>query len=371
MRAGLEAAGWNIAFANDIDPAKYRQYAAQFPDAHEHYLVTDVHELARELEAGTRKLPEFELATASFPCTDLSIAGARRGLKAGQSSAFWGFVRALQALQARRPAVVLLENVVGFLTSHEGRDFRDAMIALNMLGYRVDPLIMDARCFVPQSRPRLFVVGIHAQGEPTCPVANIGPLRPAALVEFIRENPGIEWGLRDLPAPPQSSAMRLADILDDLAENAPEWWSEERTKYLYNQLSDRHRAIADKMIARRVWSYGTLFRRVRQQADGTKRSMAELRVDGLAGCLRTPKGGSGRQILLKAGYGRYMARLLTPRECARLMGADDFRLSGGVNEALFAFGDAVCVPVVRWIAENYLNQLPLQTEQAARRAVGT
>ena len=73
--------------------------------------------------------------------------------------------------------------------------------------------------------------------------------------------------------------------------------------------------------------------------------------------MRTPRGGSGRQILFKAGKGRYYARLLTPRECARLMGADDFRLTVPLNQALFGFGDAVCVPVISWIAKNYLNPL--------------
>ena len=83
--------------------------------------------------------------------------------------------------------------------------------------------------------------------------------------------------------------------------------------------------------------------------------MAELRTDGLAGCLRTPRGGSGRQILFKAGSGRYFIRLITPREAARLMGTDDFKITAPLNQALFGFGDAVCVPVVAWIAEYYLN----------------
>ena len=83
--------------------------------------------------------------------------------------------------------------------------------------------------------------------------------------------------------------------------------------------------------------------------------MAEIRFDGIAGCLRTPKGGSARQILLEVGKGEINIRLLSPRECARLMGADDFTLSGTANEALFGFGDAVCVPVVTWIADHYLN----------------
>src|SRR2546425_13020412 len=98
-------------------------------------------------------------------------------------------------------------------------------------------------------------------------------------------------------------------------------------------------------------------------------SMAELRIDGIAGCLRTPRGGSGRQILFKAGKGQYFARLLTPTECARLMGADDYRISGSLNQALFGFGDAVCVPVIEWIAENYLN--PVVNELLHRRVLRT
>ena len=63
---------------------------------------------------------------------------------------------------------------------------------------------------------------------------------------------------------------------------------------------------------------------------------------------------------MRAGKGRFAVRLLTARECARLMGADDFRINVPLNQALFGFGDAVCVPAVKWIADNYLT--PLATE---------
>jgi DNA (cytosine-5)-methyltransferase 1 len=83
--------------------------------------------------------------------------------------------------------------------------------------------------------------------------------------------------------------------------------------------------------------------------------MAELRSDGIAGCLRTPRGGSGRQILFKAGFGKHAVRLLSARECARLQGVpDDYQINVSLNQALFGFGDAVCVPAVQWIVENYL-----------------
>ncbi|MCC6284725.1 MAG: DNA (cytosine-5-)-methyltransferase [Phycisphaerales bacterium] len=349
VRMGLEARGWNLAYANDLDPEKRAMYEAHFGDADEHFELGDVHRVDGSA------LPDVELATASFPCTDLSLAGARLGFKGEHSSAFWGFISALRGMGPRRPLLVMLENVVGFLTSHEGSDFQSAMEALNELGYSVDAFILDARWFVPQSRPRLFVVGSMIPDADALESAPESRIRPKLLSRFVASHSGIRWQLRSLPDPPKQSERLLADILENLPDNAPAWWSGVRANYLYNQFSDRHRTTADAMIAKRRWSYATVFRRVRMQANGEKRSMGELRTDGIAGCLRTPKGGSGRQILFKAGYGRFAARLLTPRECARLMGADEFIIGVPANQAYFGFGDAVCVPAISWIAEHYLN----------------
>lgn len=345
MRLGLERAGWSAAFANDIDEDKWTMYRDHFGTDGE-FVLGDIHQLSAE------QIPEVDLATASFPCNDLSLAGARKGLAGAQSSAFWGFVELLTKLGRRRPPLVLLENVTGFLTSHNGDDFRDALVALNRLGYAVDAFIIDAARFVPQSRQRLFVVGIrsgnHAEMKET-PAFFQSQVRPAALADFILWNPEINWSLRPLPALP-SLGLRLDDIIEELSPNSQMWWSRERCSYLLSQMSPRHRAQAEAMIAGSRTTYGTVFRRVRNG-----RSMAELRVDGVAGCLRTPRGGSGRQILFVAGRGRFAVRLLSPRECARLMGADDFVIKASLNQALFGFGDAVCVPVIEWIANHYLN----------------
>ena len=198
------------------------------------------------------------------------------------------------------------------------------------------------------------MVGIMEDGTGSEPVFDReslrdSKLRPRKLTEFIDTHPDIRWNLRDLPRP-ESRDVTLKDILDDLPDDAEEWWSRERSEYLLNQMSTRHRQVAEDMISGSTWSYGTVFRRIRN-----KRSMAELRTDGVAGCLRTPRGGSGRQILFKAGKGHYFARLLIPRECARLMGADDYHIEAPLNQALFGFGDAVCVPVIEWITKYYLN----------------
>ena len=183
-------------------------------------------------------------------------------------------------------------------------------------------------------------------------------IRPRALASFILMHPDIDWQVRELPSLPNRS-KNLEDLLEDLPLNHQMWWSRQRCDYILGQMSSKHTAQANEMIRGNGVRYGTIFRRVR---DG--KSMAELRVDGIAGCLRTPRGGSGRQILFVAGKGRFSVRLLTPRECARLMGADEFVLKVSLNQALFGFGDAVCVQVIEWIGKNYLN--PVWEENYAK-----
>jgi len=249
--------------------------------------------------------------------------------------------------------------VPGFLTSHGGSDFHQALQALNKLGYDVDAFIIDAAHFVPQSRSRLFVIGTFSGNdcasinEALCEVDETD-LRPKALVQFISVNRDIRWKIRSLPRPPKSR-KRISGILEKLPDSSSEWWSKERAEYLFSQMSLKHQNIAKKMMAEDRWSYGTVFRRMRNG-----KSMAELRIDGITGCLRTPRGGSAKQILFKAGKGEYFVRHLTPRECARLMGADDYRIEVDTNQALFGFGDAVCVPVIDWIAKYYLNPVLIE-----------
>ncbi|OGV42744.1 MAG: DNA (cytosine-5-)-methyltransferase [Lentisphaerae bacterium GWF2_57_35] len=350
MRMGLEKVGWSLKFANDISQDKYKMYRTHFKDEPDHFVVEDIHKLRGD------RIPSVALATASFPCTDLSLAGMRKGLSGKESSAFWGVIRILEEMKDRKPPVVLLENVVGFLTSHGGKDFQAAMLALNRLGYSVDALIVDAERFVPQSRVRLFVIGSilpgikrSGIGDPTAFYES--PVRPAALASFIHDHPEIAWNLRAVNTPP-TRRNTLSDLLEELPEDSAFWWSAKRTQYLLSQLSEKHAKTLAEMTAKSAWTYGTVFRRIRNE-----KSMAELRVDGIAGCLRTPKGGSARQIVVKAGYGQTFARLLTPRECARLMGADDYAIEASLHHALFGFGDAVCVPVASWIAENYIDPL--------------
>lgn len=350
IRIGLENAGWKVCFSNDIDPVKAKLYKANYEDKQDKFCLSDIHKLSPE------DIPSVTLATASFPCTDLSLAGRRVGLHGSQSSAYWGFIKILEDLDSRRPPIILIENVVGFLSSNNGSDLREALKALNDLGYFIDIFIINASHFVPQSRLRLFIVAKQRDLFPQIwrkllLDSSENEFRPKQLIGFIKNNQELNWDLMALPKLP-TRKISLSELVDDLEDDAKEWWPSNRVQNLLDQTFERHKKVINDGIKKEYYTYLTAFRRIREG-----KSMAEIRSDGIAGCLRTPKGGSAKQILLKVGKGKLMIRYLSPTEYAKLMGAEGFKISGSTTEALFGFGDAVCVPVITWIAQNYLNPL--------------
>lgn len=339
-RMGLERAGFRVVFANDIDPKKLQMHEGHWgPDPSYH--LGDVF----ELEAST--LPDAELAWASFPCVDLSLAGNRAGLNGKSSGAYWGFYRLLESFEtANRPSMVVLENVAGMLTSRGGADLRVILDGLNNLGYAVDVLSIDAARFVPQSRPRLFVVAATSPGTlPNLPVY-ADATRSEAVLRFRAANPDVRWGtLQTEPVPARFNQFR--DVAERFPDNSDIWWDSEATDKLVGQMSARHRQAVESLAARPEINFGTVYRRVRSSG-----CMAEVRLDGVAGCLRTPRGGSSRQFVVELGFGRIRARHMTAVEYGRLQGAGDFRIRVPFNQALYGFGDAVAVPVVEWLGRQ-------------------
>ncbi|MEC4818258.1 MAG: DNA (cytosine-5-)-methyltransferase [Scytonema sp. PMC 1069.18] len=351
---GLMNQEWLVKYALDYSDEKRLLYEGHFGIGHYH--CKDIRKIS-----GT-EVPKVTLAHASFPCANISVAGSRSGLHSGESSTFWDFVRVLGEMEKLQeiglPPFILIENVEGLLTSGHGEDLILALKALNNLGYTVDLLAIDAAHFVPQSRVRLFIIGnlfglSQTRDELSHIMNKSNGARPQKVKNFIVSNLTIKWSLRSLPDLPQRT-INLADIVDETEK----WWVKERTEYLFNQMFERHQAQIRFMMQNEYWSYGTVFRRMRVRS-GIKQSTAELRTDGIAGCLRTPKGGSARQIIVRAGFGCFDARLINACESARLMGASEYLIPQNIslNNILFGFGDAVCVPVIEWIAANYLNPL--------------
>lgn len=344
-RVGL-GDGWTCAFANDFDPVKAATYRANFPDGEGHFHLGDVFALTGDA------LPAADVAWASSPCQDFSLAGARAGLAGGKSSAFFGFWTLMRSMAAegRAPSVIVIENVVGLLTSHHGDDFTALCGALGEEGYRFGALEIDASAFVPQSRPRVFVIAtrLPVDGLEGASAFHTRAVREAAarLPEDLRAR----WVWWSVSSPPARNTD-LAAVLEPDPEVA--WNSSERTEKLLTLMAPAHRQAVEARVKAGGRSVGAVFRRMR---GGQQR--AEVRFDGLAGCLRTPRGGSSRQTLLVIDDGVIRSRLVTPREGARLMGLpDSYRLPASQTAGLQVIGDGVAVPVVRWLTERLLEPL--------------
>ncbi|MGO9649596.1 MAG: DNA cytosine methyltransferase [Terriglobales bacterium] len=368
---GLRPHGWRCIYANDIEVKKQRMYRACFSEA-DYYHVEDIWKTNRIV--GRIPTEVADLVSASFPCIDLSLAGNLKGLDGEHSGTFYGLLKVLRSLRrdGRLPRAILVENVTGFLSSHKGKFFRIALRELAKLGYFLDAFVLDAKHFVPQSRPRLFIVGVHgalpsAEGVQVVPATASSAfwapqsdtlLRPERLVEALAGTPlATGWLPLHLPTPP-AVKHTLRQLID--TGQSEQWWDERLVRKHLAEMHLRHRAKVEELKGGKSPIIGTIYRRVR---DG--RSRSEIRLDGIAGCLRTPRGGSSKQIVFVAGNGKVRMRWMTPREYARLQGCPDFPIQVDRNEALLGFGDAVCVPVISWIAKNVLTQLfPSKTQLA-------
>jgi len=366
-RIGL-GPGWTCLFANDFDPGKAASYRAYFGPSRELH-VGDVGRLH------TCDLPgHADLAWASFPCQDLSLAGNHAGLKGTRSGAFWPFWRLMQGLrlEGRAPRIIVLENVRGSITSHQGRDLAAICEALAQEGCRYAPFVADAHLFVPQSRPRLFIVAFGPGTTPAPGLTGDGPTPPftpnafAAAYDRLSPQARAAW-LWLTPPAPQARPGQLADLMED-EPHGVRWHTPFETKRILDLMSPLHLEKVKKAQKEGVRCVGTVYKRTRPQDDGTKAQRAEVRFDGVAGCLRTPAGGSSRQIIMEVSGRTIRTRLLSPREAARLMGLpEDYPLPERYNDAYRLIGDGVAVPVVSWLARTVIEPSLRRSVRAKRK----
>jgi DNA (cytosine-5)-methyltransferase 1 len=366
-RAGL-GKGWRCVFANDIDPKKAAAYRANWGGGKE----------LRECDVAVLTAYELpgvvDLAWASFPCQDLSLAGNGAGLEGERSSMFWPFWKLILELKTkgRAPRLIVIENVCGMLHSHSGADFAAIGSALAETGYRFGVIVVDAVDFLPQSRPRLFIIGVLGNARLPENVALRGPDRkwhPERLIKAYNKLPdraSSKWIWWTLPVPPERK-----ETFADLIENIPtgvEWHTPEETRRLLGMMSviNLQKVENAKRAGRRM--VGGIYKRMRLDEHGRKTQRAEARFDDVAGCLRTPVGGSSRQSVLVVDGNDVRSRLLSPREAARLMGLPDkYKLPEKYNEAYHIAGDGVAVPVVRFLAAHILEPVLAALSQAAKK----
>lgn len=355
-RAGLGPA-WTCLFANDIDAKKASAYKRNWGS--KEICVEDVGRLTTGDLPGTA-----DLVWASFPCQDLSLAGMGAGLKGLRSGTFWPFWRLVQSLnrEGRRPTIIVLENVCGALTSHNGADFRSLIEALRVEGYRCGALVVDAALFLPHSRPRLFVVGIRDDVEINPALVASAPQEPFHTTGLRTAHAGLRrkdreaWIWWNLTPPPRRDG-RFADVIEEVPTGV-KWHSPAQTRTLLEMMSavNLAKVVTAKKMKRLM--VGSLYKRTRPDQDGVRAQRAEVRFDDIAGCLRTPNGGSSRQTIMIVKGSQVKSRLLSPRETARLMGLPDtYVLPSRYNEAYHITGDGVAVPVVKHLAEHLIEPL--------------
>lgn len=359
--AGMARAGlgdrWYCQFANDFDRKKTATYALNWGTGN--LVCGDVRNVTLGDLTGVA-----DLVWASFPCQDLSLAGGGAGLRGERSGTFWPFWHLMMALgdESRAPSVIVLENVCGTLSSHRGKDFKAICRALRDGGYRFGAVVIDAVHFVPQSRPRLLIVAVRAnmhipntlRATESGRVFHTHSLRHAfgQLPADLRE----EWIWWRLPVPPVRNTG-FSDLLEEHPRDVI-WHTPSETRKLLDMMSDVNldKVRAAKRASRRI--VGTIYKRTRRDESGRKVQRAEVRFDDIAGCLRTPTGGSSRQLVVVVEGRKVRSRLISSRETARLMGLpDDYVLPENYNEAYHLTGDGVVVPVVRFLADTVIEPI--------------
>lgn len=347
---------WTCRFANDFDGKKALTYQDNWGVGGELF-VGDIR------DTDPKKLgSDIDLAWASFPCQDLSVAGRGGGLNSERSGMFYVFWKKLEkaSISGKMPKLVVIENVCGLLTSNGGSDFKSVVETFSKMGYLVGGLIVDAKDFVPQSRKRVFIVGVRkdmnidpvfVSPEPTDIYHTKAIVRAqSTLCEKTKQ----DWVWFNLPRPDHRK-VELLDILESPSRVL--WNAPEKTKSILGKMSAVNRSKIQAEQNKNAPSVGALFMRTRLK-DNKKRVFAEVRFDGVSGCLRTPNGGSSKQSIIFVDGKSVKSRLLTPRETARLMGLpEQYKLPKNNTSAYHLTGDGVAVPVVEHLKKFLLEPL--------------
>ena len=300
MRLGFESADARCLFSSEIDKHAQDTYEENFGEKPH----GDIKEIAAE------EIPQHDLLLAGFPCQPFSIAGVSKLGSMGREHGFLDktkgtlFFDICRILQHHKPRAFLLENVKGLLWHDEGRTFETILETLKDLGYTVSYQVINSVAFVPQRRERIFIVGFKD---------------------------GTEFSFPELP----ESSRVLLDILEEDVD----------PKYTLND---------------HLWNYHQERKRV-QKERGNGFGYRMFGPEDTSGTLSARYYKDGSDILLSQGGGN--PRMLTPRECARLMGfPDDFKLNKSEVQSYKQLGNAVVPPVVEALAKE---MIPLITATLA------
>ena len=166
FRLGLEAAGANIQLvhSNEIDSSCEETYERNFGQKFDSKDIFTI-------EAST--LPDFDMLCAGFPCQPFSAAGKELGFADTRGTIFF---KLLEIIKAKEPGIVFLENVPNLVRHDGGNTYKTILDSLSESNYVLSPIILDSAYFgVPQSRSRIYIIGLHREkyGERTASFSHI------------------------------------------------------------------------------------------------------------------------------------------------------------------------------------------------------
>ena len=301
----MSQAGHKCVGACEIDSYARQVYAKHFPD-------TRIWEDATKINPAD--IPDFDCLVGGFPCQAFSIAGRRRGFEDTRGSLFFEIIR---IAKEKRPQYLLLENVKGLLNHDKGDTFRTILSTLDEVGYDAEWQVLNSKYFVPQNRERVFIVG-HLRGKPG---REIFPLGTGNQVNDSACRPTREKG------------KRLRDSYTMAIDANYSKGASSRTMIGWSKSHRTGKLPSDK----RRHNYGQIESRIKI---------------GEANSLNTGDG-CRNQSTMSFIKQDTRVRKLTPLECERLQGFPDNWTAGISDTQRYkCCGNAVTVPVVRYIAEH-------------------
>jgi len=294
-------------FSAEIDKYACQTYYANFGEESQRD-ITQIDE---------KKLDDFDILLAGFPCQAFSIAGKKAGFEDTRGTLFFDVAR---IIKEKKPKAFLLENVKGLIHHDKGRTFQTIMKVLEEdLGYKVEAKLLNAKDFnIPQKRERIYIVGFRDKNDFNFP-------EPKILQKSVQ------------------------DVIEDKKVSAKYYLS---TVYLQTLIN--HKA--------------------RHASKGNGFGYQILAQDGISNTLLVGGMGRERNLVLdnrltdftpvtkiKGTVNREYIRRLTPREWGRLQGfPDSYKIPVSDAQAYKQFGNSVCVPVINAIAKEMILALDKQ-----------
>lgn len=310
IRRGFEQAGGRCVFTSEWNEWAQKTYRANFPDDHE--LVGDIQKYHEA------DVPDHDVLLAGFPCQPFSIAGVSKknalGRKHGFECETQGtlFFDVARIIAEKRPKAFLLENVKNLVSHDKGNTFRVIRQTLqDELGYHITAKVIDAQAFVPQHRERILIVGFAEK---------------------------TSFTFNDFRTP--EVGPRLKSILH------PEDGSEE-VEEPYT-LGPKAKVNEKYVLTNKLWAYLQDYA-AKHKAAGNGFGFGLVTGESVTRTLSARYYKDGSEILVSRGKSKNPRRL-TPRECARLMGYEDFVIPVSDTQAYKQFGNSVVVPVMAEMA---------------------